>query len=408
MTARNRPSRLTATQPGQLTGDAAPAPTVETIAAQAATVAATAAATGSAGPGTPAPVAAPTVAPVAAAAPAPVTPAPVATPAPGAVSTAPASTVTGSAAAAPTPVTAGRPRLATVRAAAQLVAAANRGEIAPHELTAALMDLTPANQPGASQDQWIGQLWEGVQYRRRFVEAITTGAPVRALNVKGWRWKTPPVVAPYTGNKAAVPSNPAETEPVEVPVQRLAGAHDIDRAFFDLGDDEYVAAYWAAMAESYAYQSDRHCSQLLAAGAADTGAHDSALSGIVQVAIAVMGVGTPSFVAIGTDVFAGMAATNEKDALAFLAGSLSLDGTGDLGGVDLFVSPQIAANAVLGGVRQAATFHELNPALRVTVANVAQGGIDAGLFGYTTTVTHNDGGLARGTVTAAAPVAARK
>ena len=361
MSKRPTPSRLTAS--AHLTGDAStPAVTVEEIAATAAQHAVLA----STPEPTPAPVEeiveAPAVAPVVAAS-SPAIPARTA------------------------------PRL-DVKAAAGLVAAANRGEIPMGQLTAALSDLTYTANADTYPDTWLGNLWQGVNYQRRFVPAIGAGAPVTSLKVTGWRWNTKPVVAEYAGDKTAVASNAATTEAVEVPVQRLAGAHDIDRAFFDLGSSDYVAGYWAALAESYAKLSDEYCAGLLIDEATDAGTSGTAMGTIVKAAMAVMNEGTPTFIGIGTSVFESMAATNTQDALAFLGGSLSFDGTGSLGNVSLFVSSILDDYTVIAGVRQAATFHELAPALRVQVANVANGGIDAGLFGYCATVVHNPAALA--------------
>jgi hypothetical protein len=114
--------------------------------------------------------------------------------------------------------------------------------------------------------------------------------------------------------------------------------------------------------------------------------------------MSVMPIGTPSFIGISTEVYAAMAAVNTQEALAFLGGSLSFDGTGSFGNTSLFVSDFVAANTVIAGTRAAASFHELSPALRVNVANVANGGIDAGLFGYCATVVNQPAGLAVATL----------
>ena len=368
MSKRQTPRRLTAS--AHLTGDAgSPATTVEEIAASAAASAIAATAV------TPEPTIEPTPAPVAQ------TPAPVAV------------------AAAQAPVIAARtsPRL-TATQAASLVAQANRGEIPMGQLQAALTDITYTANADVYPDTWLGHVWEGVNYTRRFVPAVAAGAPVTSLKVTGWRWNVAPVVADYDGDKEAVASNAATTEAIEVPVKRLAGAHDIDRAFFDLGSSDYVMGYWAAMAESYARLTDEYCYDELWAGAVDTGTNATPLGAIVQAAMAVMPIGTPSFIGISTEVYAAMAAVNTQDALAFLGGSLSLDGTGSFGNTSLFVSDFISANGVLAGTRNAASFHELAPALRVNVANVANGGIDAGLFGYCATVVNQPAGLAVATL----------
>jgi hypothetical protein len=369
MSKRPTPRRLTAS--AHLTGDAGtPATTVEEIAASAAASAIAATAV------TPEPAPEPTPAPVIEQAAAPV-----------------------AVAAASAPVIPARtqPRL-TAAQAASMVAAANRGEIPVGQLQAALTDITYTANADVYPDTWVGHVWEGVNYTRRFIPAVAAGAPVTSLKVTGWRWNTKPEVAVYDGDKEAVASNEATTEAIEVPVVRLAGAHDIDRAFFDLGSSDYVMGYWAAMAESYARLSDQYCYNALNDEATNTGTNGSALGTIVQAAMAVMPIGTPSFIGISTEVYAAMAATNVQEALAFLGGSLSLDGTGSFGNTSLFVSDFIGSYQVIAGTRNAASFHELAPALRVNVANVANGGIDAGLFGYCATVVNQPAGLAVATL----------
>lgn len=361
MSKRHTPRRLTAS--AHLTGDAtAPATTVEEIAATAAQQAIAAS--------TPEPTPAPVEEIVETVEPTPVV-----------------------AASAPAIPARTAPRL-DVKAAAALVASANRGEIPMGQLQAALTDITYSDNNAVYPDTWLGNLWQGVNYTRRFVPAVGAGAPITSLKVTGWRWNDKPVVSQYNGDKEAVPSNAATTEAVEVSVQRIAGAHDIDRAFFDLGSSDYVAGYWAALAESYAKLSDESCAAALLDEATDAGTSGTAMGTIVKAAMAVMPEGTPSFIGIGTGVFEAMAAVNTQEALAFLGGSLSFDGTGSLGNVSLFVSSILDDYTVLAGVRQAATYHELAPALRVQVANVANGGIDAGLFGYVATVVHNPNALA--------------
>jgi hypothetical protein len=368
MSKRQTPRRLTAS--AHLTGDAGtPATTVEEIAASAAASAIAATAV------TPEPTIEPTPAPVAQ------TPAPVAV------------------AAAQAPVIAARtsPRLTTAQAAS-MVAQANRGEIPMGQLQAALTDITYTANADVYPDTWLGHVFEGINYQRRFVPAVAAGAPVTSLKVTGWRWNVAPTVDDYDGDKEAVASNAATTEAIEVPVKRLAGAHDIDRAFFDLGSSDYVMGYWAAMAESYARLSDQYCYTELEGQATDTGTNATPLGTIVQAAMSVMPIGTPSFIGISTEVYAAMAAVNTQEALAFLGGSLSFDGTGSFGNTSLFVSDFVAANTVIAGTRAAASFHELSPALRVNVANVANGGIDAGLFGYCATVVNQPAGLAVATL----------
>ena len=144
--------------------------------------------------------------------------------------------------------------------------------------------------------------------------------------------------------------------------------------------------------------SDESVAAALLDEATDAGTAGTAMDCVVKAAVSVLPEAPISFVAIATDVFQSMASTNTQEALAFINGNLSLDGTGSLGGVQLFVSDYLDSGVVLAGARQAATFHELANPLRVTVANVANGGIDAGLFGYVATVVHNPGAIAKVTL----------
>lgn len=300
----------------------------------------------------------------------------------------------------PTATTQDRPAdLATVT---RLLAAAGAGDRSP-ELLAALSDLTLTKVGHSIAPGWIGEAWSGNDYQRGIVPLFSQGT-LTGPTVQGWRWKVAPVGADYTGDKADVPSNAAETEAVVFTALRWAGAHDHDRAMVDFGVPEYWSSYWDAMSASYKRWADTKA----LAGAKDaatavTMTGKSAVGCVVAGALAVMPAGSPSFVLLGADAFTALA---EQDPLAFLSGSISLgDGSGTIGGLSFGTHPSLAAGDVLVGVRNAATWYELGGGapIRAEGLDIAKGGVDTGAFGYGVLGIHDAAGLAKGTYTAPAP-----
>jgi hypothetical protein len=254
------------------------------------------------------------------------------------------------------------------------------------------------------QDTYAGQLWGNLGYTRKFVPLMRHG-DLTSWKVKGWRWVTKPEVADYAGNKTAVPSNPVDVEPAETVAARLAGGHDLDRKFKDFGDTEFLAAYFEAMTESYARNTDVKARAFLLANASAAGA-TSAGGGILEaVALAVDALEdatdgrTPDYVLVNRTDRRSLLGVAQKDVSAFL----------DLLGVDprKFIAVNdatMAPGAVVAGVKEAATFYELPGAspVRVEALDIARGGIDEALFGYWATLLHDSKGIKRATITPAA------
>jgi hypothetical protein len=280
------------------------------------------------------------------------------------------------------------------------------------QLFAALSDITPA--AGSVDDvlqipQWLGEVWDGRTFQRRYIPLITS-APLTAMQVKGWKWVVKPTVAPYAGNKAPVPSNAATTEPYVLDAQRIAGAHDIDRIFRDFNVEEFWSSYWAAMAESYAKQSDAVVGTVLldnapyvAPGTVPSGVSKGA-SYIVDGALAIIDTALPTFAIVSKDLYRDLLLTRNEDVLAYLNLALGLeDGTI----ASFSVVPGAAgfpADTVIVGAKPAATVYELpGTPLRVEALNIANGGVDTGLFGYLAAGFNDENGLAL--VSGTAPVA---
>lgn len=232
------------------------------------------------------------------------------------------------------------------------------------------------------QPQWLGELWTGRTYERKFIPLISSGT-MTALTMNAWRWTTKPAVSTWTGNKNAVPSNSPATESFEVTGVRYAGAHDWAREFRDFGRTDVIESALRGMVESYAKVTDLATINALKTGATDveatgTGAWDRIMDGVE----AVLPYAVPTFAVIATDLYRELLLTSNNDALAYLSAGLGLEG-GTAAGFSIVPSDQLSAGNVLVGAREAAISFELSGApIRVEAENVALGGFDMGLFGY--------------------------
>lgn len=269
-------------------------------------------------------------------------------------------------------------------------------------LTAALADIVPANVVGMEQPQFVDELWSGKAYDRRIIPLFNHD-DLTSFTVRGWRWVTKPKVGPYLGNKTAVPSNTVKTEQIDLPAERIAGAHDIDRKHKDFNDEQFFAAYFKAMTESYAEESDAAVLVDVLASATPVvpGAVPAgAAKGLVYVVDGALEVLSstrtmPTFAMVSLDLWREVLLTPRDQILEYLNASLGLE-EGSQQGFKLLPAPELGAGQVLVGARNAVTVHELGGAspIRVEAENIANGGIDAGVFGYYATNVHNAAGLA--------------
>lgn len=289
----------------------------------------------------------------------------------------------------------------SIRQVAQRLAAAftDGGE---KRMLAALSDIT-GNANNTQVSQWVGELWSGKAYQRRFIPLFNQ-APLTSYKVRGWRWTTKPEVATYAGNKAAVTSNSAATESVEITAKRLAGAHDIDRKYRDFGDTAFFESYFRAMVESYARLSDvgvltdirtAALASGVAAGTVPSGV-SAGITAVVDGALAIIDTATPSFAVVSSDLYRGLLLTRSDDVLAYLNAALGFE-DGQLNGQNFRImsSGALGPKQVLVGARDAATVHELGSVpIRVEAEDIAKGGIDEGVFGYYAVNVHDADALA--------------
>lgn len=257
-------------------------------------------------------------------------------------------------------------------------------------LTAALEDITYSGAREAQAPKWLDELWSGQPFTREIVPTFTHDT-LTAMRAIGWRWKTKPKVAPYAGDKADVPSNRVETEAVDIKAERLAGAHDIDRAFFDFGETKYLSGYFDAMTQSYMMESDE-AAATFARGEAAKNVGDSQPDLITAAAKAqqmikrAVRTNATTFLVHPDDMFQLLTITKLD-----IPEYLSLVGVTP----DKFTqSEQAKKGSVIAYAKPALTFFELSGSpIRVQAEHIAQGGRDAGLFGYWAAICNDPRGV---------------
>lgn len=293
-----------------------------------------------------------------------------------------------------------KPSIPTVAEFTERVTAAMKA--GDRRLIAALNDITQGGVGAdVSAQAFLGELWSGKGYTRRFVPLMDPGT-LTAYTGKGWRWVTKPEVYDYAGNKAAITSEDVDTEPADYTAARLAGGNDIDRKFVDFPDEGFIASYVQALRDSYAMKTDAKALAFLeanatafSAGSVPSGVN-AATAALVDGALAVVDKGTPTFAIMGNAAYRSLLLTPKDSVLEFLSMSLGLD-EGQLDGFQVVPGGSGLGDAdVIVGIRQAATFYELpGVPIRVDAIDLEHGGVDIGLFGYWATLLNDADALVK-------------
>jgi HK97 family phage prohead protease len=319
------------------------------------------------------------------------------------------------AAAAPAPITTQPRGVMTLRAAAELISNVRRQGGSAQDVRAALgltvgaalADVVPADDAGTGflRPSWIGELWRASQSRRPFIELLGTPKPLTSLKVEGWQWDVEPQVVDYAGNKSAVTGNEVSTKPAFADAKRKAGGWDVDRIYVDLGSPGIIEALFEAATEDYRRKTEASVAADLVAGASTAPAATSLTGALVALGFAATQLGASiSGVGFGADVWTAFTGLTRDEVPWWLGSGDSINiGTteGNVGGLKLFYSPGLAATQVLGLDSRAATYYEVDPPIRVQAVDVANGGIDLGVFGYHALIINDARAVIKTTVTPA-------
>lgn len=273
------------------------------------------------------------------------------------------------------------------------IAAISRGAAPDELITGAVNALAVAKSASLTPPQWLGELWGGLEYKRKFVPAMKQ-ATLSDLKLQGWRWKEKPTVATYAGHPAEVPSASPQGEVVEAAAKRLAGINSLDRAYYDFGKTDVVASFLKAMAESYAIQSDT--AALKAAIAAPGKADDQSKNSFTLLKAAAWARlkikrGThadPSIYVVNDEDWFSLIDIKEKEIPVFLE---KIGATID----QIVPDSQVTSGTVVAWNKQAMTFGELpGSPIRSNAIDLAHGGNQEAMFGYYATLNEHPSGVA--------------
>jgi hypothetical protein len=252
------------------------------------------------------------------------------------------------------------------------------------DMEAALSNITQGSNPYVTQDEYAGQLWQALDYTRRFTSLLKSG-DLKSYKGNGWKWGVAPAVAAYAGDKAPVPSNSPTTVNVPWTASRLAGAHDIDRKYRDFGDEEFFQAYYEAMTLSYAILSDQAARDFIiasaTAGAAVTGGLLTSVAKVVaRLNVAINDAGA-DYVLVNDQDKIGLLSVTAASVPAFLEDFVGIKPGQFIG------TSAVPAGTIIAGNRNAGQFKELSGVpIRAEVVDMVNGGVDGGVFGYYATI----------------------
>lgn len=250
--------------------------------------------------------------------------------------------------------------------------------------------------------QWLGEVLDGTTYEPRFAP-LFGHKDLTALAMSGWKWNVKPAGGAWTGNKDAIPSNAPSVTPVSENASRWAGGHDHAREHRDFGTPGYFEAYYAAMVESYLRWLDEDvvltealaaATQIEADNPAAFAEIGAAMSALIDGASAVVEAGlVPTFAIVTPAAWKEILKTPRSDILGYLNAAIGLE-QGTLDNAGFVIRPSAELTNTLVGARTAADVYELpGSPIRAEALNIANGGIDTGLFGYGGLLVKNPAGI---------------
>ncbi|HWL59295.1 MAG TPA: hypothetical protein VNQ48_00220 [Microbacteriaceae bacterium] len=289
----------------------------------------------------------------------------------------------------------------------------------PATLLAALTDIKVSGSGSlpvggsAIQPNWVGQLYQGIEYQRQYVPLGTTGTDISIEGKKGFKVHRGTSGAPvdsyaptstWDGNKTSIASGSGWTQSATSSLARFAWGADIAREFFDLpGGAEVLEAFFKLIVEDYEIWAD---AQALDAWQTASGApiapattkfssnYPAAVGLVIQGILAVKAKKSdnrrdlPTFGILNEVAYEQIAyaAGGEENMPAFvkLVLSTNFEGLADgevqlvLGETGITTDP-----SVIVGAKRAIEFDELpGGPLHIDALEIAKGGIDRAIHGY--------------------------
>lgn len=289
------------------------------------------------------------------------------------------------------------------------LAAAYAGGEPDRGLLAALDQGIDADISSAQPPQWLDEVWSMRTHRQRFVP-LYAAAPLTSLRGVGWRFAettvttdtagtlATPTVDTYAGYPAQPASSEVKTEAVEWKADRIAGANEFDRAYVDFDTPGFWRGFYREVANDASRKLDAAAlthmltaanyvamtdADTIAGGSNGLPAYQVALSLIVTGVAAIQERSTPTFALVGADIWRPLVLTEKQNALEYLSVALGLDPeSGVLEQFQLIPSAHATLKGkVLVGAREAHTLYGPKT-VRASTIDIANGGVQEGLFAY--------------------------
>ena len=311
----------------------------------------------------------------------------------------------------------------------------NPSDTAARDVLAALADIkisgngslpTGANgSPSIIQPNWVGQLYQGVEYVREYVTLGKTGTDISVEGKKGFtlhrraattgttELELATGTADWAGNKAELSGYSGFTQTKQSTRRNFALGNDIAREWFDLpGGAEYVEAFLRLLIEHYYYWTDAYAAAdwIAAAGTAVAPAttdysdkYPASMGMVIQGILEVKKRKGPSkrrdvptFAILNEVAYTELAyaAGGAENLPAFVEFRVSTDSEGTADRVQLVQGDTGIEDtaSVIVGARPAIEFDELPGAgpLQINALDLAHGGIDRAVHGYMQTFRVRD------------------
>lgn len=287
---------------------------------------------------------------------------------------------------------------------------------------------------GVIQPAWVGKVWQGRSYARRFMDLVVHAYGINVSGRKGWKLdQGTGLVKPWAGNKAQIDSGTGSTSVISATRRAYGWAADFAREFWDLdGGQEVVAAFIQGVADSYAKITDIDAlTDILGAASGvvnqTTGAITADGSRIVPAATdypteypEAMGLvidaiddvtdadDDAAFVLVNKAAWRQLRFTPKDLVPEYVTFAVRGDGTGSGDGVTVKRAPDAQFDAagfdntepaVVAGAHNAIEFREQGETpINLEALDIARGGIDKAVIGYLETfVVRPEALIARGT-----------
>jgi hypothetical protein len=286
---------------------------------------------------------------------------------------------------------------------------------------AALSDITTTGLTnGLTPPNWVGRVWQGKTYTRKFMDLCTHGTNISVSGKKGFKLdQGTALVTAWAGNKAEIGSGTASTSLVESTLRKYGFAADMAREFYDLpGGAEVIEAFVRGVVDSYAKVSDLAALNDIVKTAAwnGSGAWGSNITGVIApatypgvdghnyagaIGMLIQGItavqdadDTPAFAIVNAAAWNQLIYTPKDLIPEFVSFGFNTDGSGSADGkVQVVKAPAsgftLGANvfttapSVVVGAKQAIEFDEVGETPIVLDAlDIARGGIDKAVIGY--------------------------